>query len=334
MTHPYAAQADEHQELEWLGGGVMRVLLDGERTGGRLAMFRSQAPAGAASPAYVHAREDEIFVLLEGSAIFWIGDERYEADAGSVAFLPRGVPHAYRITEDADLFAVSTPAGLENFFRGAGHDLSMPRPEGFVVTPATMAAAAAANGQAILGPPLPADGVLPRAGSEAVGEPYVARAGAHETLEWIGGGLMRILLTAEHTAGQLAMFRSSAPAGAASPVYAHSREDEIILLLRGGGVFWAGAHRFELAAGGLVFVPRGVPLAYRITADAEMLALTTPGGLESFFRTVGRDVREPRPDGWAIDYALMGEASAATGQTVLGPPLETGDMIPAHALRD
>ncbi|MDP9794035.1 quercetin dioxygenase-like cupin family protein [Catenuloplanes nepalensis] len=327
MTHPYAAQADDHQKLEWLGGGVMEVLLDGERTGGQLAVFRSQAPAGAASPAHVHSREDEIFVLLSGSAVFWIGDRRFEAGEGSVAFLPRGVPHAYRITEDADLFAVSTPAGLENFFRGAGHDLSLPRPEGFTVTPATMAAAAAANGQTILGPPLAVDGVLPRIGTGATGVPYVAGAGEHETVEWIGGGLMRILLAAEHTGAQLAMFRSSAPAGAASPVYTHAREHEIILMLSGSGVYWVGEHRFELTAGGLVLVPRGVPMAHRITADAEILALTTPGGLEAFFRTVGRDVREPRPDGWEIDYELMGRASEATGQTVLGPPLEVGDMI-------
>ncbi|GAB7044513.1 MULTISPECIES: cupin domain-containing protein [Catenuloplanes] len=327
MTHPYAASAEEHQELEWLGGGVMRVLLDGERTGGRLAMFRSQAPAGAASPAHVHSREDEIFVLLRGSAVFWIGARRFEAGEGSVAFLPRGVPHAYRITEDADLFAVSTPAGLENFFRGAGRDLRTPRPAAFEITPATMAAAAAANGQTVLGPPLPLDGVLPRTGSDATGVPYVARAEAHETLEWIGGGLLRILLTAEHTGGQLAMFRSSAPAGAASPVYAHAHEHEIILMLSGSGVYWVGEHRHELRPGGLVLVPPGVPMAHRITEDAETLALTTPGGLEAFFRTVGRDVRAPRPHGWEIDRALLGRAAGATGQTVLGPPPDVDDLI-------
>lgn len=326
MTVPYAATAADHQELEWLGGGTMRVLLDGERTGGQLAMFRSSAPAGAASPAHVHTREDEIFVLLSGSAVYWVGDRRFEADAGSVAFLPRGIPHAYRITSDADLLAMSTPSGLEGFFRDAGHDLSTPKPPGWKVTPETMGKAAADNGQIILGPPLDLDGTLPTGGYPLSGG-YVARSDEHETLEWLDGGLMRILLDEQHTGGQLSLFRSRAPEGAASPVYVHGKEDEIIVMLSGSGIYWVGEHRYELSAGGVVVVPRGVTMAHRITADAETLAVTTPGGLESFFRMAGRDVTQPRPDGWQVSYEVMGQAADATGQTILAAPLQADEMI-------
>ena len=79
-------------------------------------------------------------------------------------------------------------------------------------------------------------------------------------------------------------------------------------------------------------VPRGVPMAHRITSDAETLAVTTPAGLEGFFRVAGRDVRQPRPDGWEVSFAVMAEASEATGQTILGPPLEADQMIPAALL--
>lgn len=249
-----------------------------------------------------------------------------------MAFLPRGVPHAYRITADADILALSTPSGLENFLRGAGHDLSTPKPEGWVVTPQTMGRAAAANGQIILGPPLGPDDALPTTSdAQPAGVPYLAQADEHETLEWLGGGLMRILLSGEHTGGQLAMFRSSAPAGSASPVYVHSKEDEILVLLSGSAIYWVGEHRYELSSGGLVLVPRGVPMAHRIIADAEILAVTAPAGLEAFFRSVGRDVREPRPESWKVSLEQM--ASAATGQTVLGDPLEADAMIPTSLLR-
>nr|WP_221383025.1 cupin domain-containing protein [Actinoplanes polyasparticus] len=336
MTFPYAAQATEHQQLEWLNGGTMQVLLAAEHTGGHLAMFRSLAPAGAASPAHVHSREDEIVMMLSGSATFWSGASRFEVEAGGVAFLPREVPHAYRITSDAEMLALSTPAGLEGFFRGAGHDRSEPKPAGWNITPATMGQAAAANGQTILGPPLGPDGTLPMTstGPLNTGTPYAAQPDEHEAIEWIGGGLMRIPLSGQHTGGRLTLFRSSAAAGSASPVYVHHREDEIMLLLSGSGVFWAGEHRYELSAGGVFVVPRGVPMAYRLTSDAEIVAVTTPAGLESFFRRAGRDVRQPRPDGWELSDDALAEASRATGQAVLGPPLGLDDrMIPVELLK-
>ncbi|MBB5917630.1 quercetin dioxygenase-like cupin family protein [Nocardia transvalensis] len=333
MAISYAAEAADHQQLEWLGGGVMHVLLDGEHTGGQFAMFRSSAPTGAASPAHVHTREDEIVVMLSGSAVFWVGEQRFEVGEGGVAFLPRGVRHAYRITSDADMLVLSTPSGLEDFFRGAGHDLKTPKPEGWQITPETMGKAAAANGQIILGPPLALDGVLPaNADVDSDGVPYVAQASEHETLAWLGGGMMRILLDKDHTGGRLSLFRSSASAGSASPVYVHSMEDEIIVMLSGSGIYWVGEHRYELSAGGVVVAPRGVPMAYRITSDAETLAVATPGGLETFVRTAGRDVRQPRPDSREVSHTVLAEASEKTGQTVLGAPLEADDMIPGALL--
>ncbi len=172
MSLPYFASAAEHERLAWLGGGVMSVLLDRAHTDGQLSLFRSAPAAGSASPVHVHPDEDEIVVLLSGSAVFWVGERRFELDAGGVAMLPRAVPHTYRITsETADLLALSTPGGGENFFRAAGWDLSQPVPEGWTIGPAELAAAAAANGQRVLGPPLSLqDQVIPAALLEAVRE--------------------------------------------------------------------------------------------------------------------------------------------------------------------
>ena len=164
MSVPYLAQAADHQQLRWLGGGVMRIMLDGSNTDGQLTMIRSAAAGGSASPVHVHDQEDEIVVLVKGSGIFWVGDQRFELSEGGVAFLPRNVPHAYRFTSaDVDMLAVCTPAGTEDFFRAAGWDLSSPVPEGWEITPATLAAAAAATGQTVLGPPLAADQMIPSA---------------------------------------------------------------------------------------------------------------------------------------------------------------------------
>jgi quercetin dioxygenase-like cupin family protein len=164
VSIPYLAQAAEHQQIEWLGGGVMHVLLDGLHTDGQAAVFRSSTTGGTASPVHVHADEDEIIVLLEGSGVVWAGEQRTELSAGGVAFLPRGVPHGYRFTSSAvDMLAVTTPSGMENFFRTAGWDLSQPKPDGWKITPAMLAEAAAKNGQTVLGPPLEPCDTMPAA---------------------------------------------------------------------------------------------------------------------------------------------------------------------------
>jgi quercetin dioxygenase-like cupin family protein len=150
----YLAQQDEHQQLEWIDAGIMEVLLDSEITGGQLAVFRSDLPAGAASPVHVHGDEDEIFLLLGGSMSCWVGDDRYELHDGGVAFLPRKLPHAYRVGHrGAHLLTLCTPGGLEGFFRVAGHDLSTAKPAGWAITPERMGAALAVHGGRILGPP-------------------------------------------------------------------------------------------------------------------------------------------------------------------------------------
>lgn len=150
----YIASAQDHQQLAWLGDSTVAVLLDAAVTGGRLAALHSELSAGDAAPVHVHSREDEIFLLLSGSAVVQVGDERHDVGPGGVAFLPRDVPHTYRITSDGTrMLTLCTPAGLEGFFREAGHDLSSPLPDGWSLGPAQLAPAAAAHGVTLLGPP-------------------------------------------------------------------------------------------------------------------------------------------------------------------------------------
>jgi quercetin dioxygenase-like cupin family protein len=107
-------------------------------------------------------------------------------------------------------------------------------------------------------------------------------------LEWRGGGIISILLDAQKTGGQLTMLRSALPAGAASAVHVHADEEEVVLLIRGSGVFWAGQHRYELSDGGVAYLPRKLPHAYLFTSETvDMLGLCIPAGGEEFFRAAG-----------------------------------------------
>ncbi|MCG8922644.1 cupin domain-containing protein [Lentzea sp. CC55] len=154
MSIPHLAQREDQQRLEWIGGSVVSVLLDAEATGGQLTVGRFDAGFGEAPPWHLHHNEDEVFLLLSGSALVWAGDEEHELREGGIVFLPRRVPHSYRITsERADLLLISTPGGLEKMFRHAGRDLRTPRPDGFEIPLPLLAEAAEISGNVVLGPP-------------------------------------------------------------------------------------------------------------------------------------------------------------------------------------
>ena len=154
MSMAYLAQREQQQQLEWLDGGTLAILLDGKATDGQLMVGRFDVGEGEAPPFHMHTREDEVFMLIKGSALVWSGDQEMELSEGSIVYLPRNVPHAYRITSKrADLLMICTPAGIEGMFRHAGRDRATPRPDGFEIRPDRMAQAADMFGNVIVGPP-------------------------------------------------------------------------------------------------------------------------------------------------------------------------------------
>ncbi|MFG3021917.1 cupin domain-containing protein [Streptomyces sp. NPDC048254] len=150
----YLAQPDQQQKLEWLDGGQFAVLLDSAATDGQLTVGRFSVAKGEAPPYHVHTREDEIFMLIKGTALVWSDDQELELSEGGIVYLPKNVPHGYRITSaTADLLMICTPGGIEGMFRHAGRDMSTARPEGFEISKDLMAEAADLYGQIIVGPP-------------------------------------------------------------------------------------------------------------------------------------------------------------------------------------
>ncbi len=83
------------------------------------------ARPGGEPALHVHEREDETYVVLAGELTFQRGDERLDAAAGDVVFLPRGVEHGFALrSPQARLLVVCTPGsgGLASAF----HALSQP----------------------------------------------------------------------------------------------------------------------------------------------------------------------------------------------------------------
>ncbi len=93
-------------------------------------------------------------MLIKGTALVWCDDQEMELNEGGIVYLPKNIPHAYRVTsKKADLLMINTPAGIEGMFRYAGRDKSTPRPDGFEIPSQRLIEASEKFGNVILGPP-------------------------------------------------------------------------------------------------------------------------------------------------------------------------------------
>lgn len=138
------------EEGEQIDNPVVRDVvtkLRGEATDGSMSVMENSAAPGEGPPMHTHANEDESIYVLEGELRFKVGDELLPGPAGSLAFLPRGVPHAWQCVGDrpARVLIHFTPAGMERFFDEFAAD--EPNLEGFK-------RAGAKVGMEIVGPPL------------------------------------------------------------------------------------------------------------------------------------------------------------------------------------
>src|SRR2546426_1735879 len=94
------------------GRSFVLKLLGGE-TGDSIMMFEETVPAGTKSTFHLHRDSDEVAYVLSGEITFMIGDEVTVGGAGTCAFMPRGIPHAWKSTgaETGRVLFLYTPAG-------------------------------------------------------------------------------------------------------------------------------------------------------------------------------------------------------------------------------
>lgn len=112
-----AVTANDGTHLTVLGDQIT-IKLTGDDTQGAFMMFENTNPPGHGIPMHVHRNEDETFYILEGEVEVQLGDKAITAHAGDTVFLPRDVPHGFRITGDkpAHMLITVAPAGFENYF--------------------------------------------------------------------------------------------------------------------------------------------------------------------------------------------------------------------------
>lgn len=105
----------------WSFGGLFTFKLTKAQTDGAIGLIEVALGAGTGPPRHIHPNEDEIYLILEGEVTFSLGDEKLNAGPGAVVYIPRGLPHDFRVDSDtARFYLIFTPAGFEEFFWRCG----------------------------------------------------------------------------------------------------------------------------------------------------------------------------------------------------------------------
>ena len=156
----------------------------------------------------------------------------------------------------------------------------------------------------------------------------VVRAAGGGPATWAMGSLFERLVSGAESDGQLGASLVTQPPGTATPLHVHSREAEAFYLLDGTMSYRAGDDLHLLSEGSFIFLPRGVPHAFRITGSrpARILAIVVPGDLLALYDEVGIPAEErriPGADGLPLDVEIgrWNEVGPRYGLTVVGPPI-------------
>jgi quercetin dioxygenase-like cupin family protein len=104
-----------------VGGMAIRFLVEGEQSGGSVAVFEFEVPVGTrVAAAHSHDGFEETIYGLEGVLTWTVDGTQVEVGPGEALLLRRGVVHQFdnRDDRDAKALAVATPGILgPEYFR-------------------------------------------------------------------------------------------------------------------------------------------------------------------------------------------------------------------------
>lgn len=134
---------------EWLQvtpGERFKIRISSAQTMGACSVIEIVADPHNGVPLHIHNKEEEHFIVLEGTLDIAIGDRRWDAPAGTSATVKRGVPHAWCNPSDTPLhmLVVFSPGHIEGLFRAAAGVGDVDK----------ITAIAARYGTQLIGPPL------------------------------------------------------------------------------------------------------------------------------------------------------------------------------------
>ncbi|HEX8769348.1 MAG TPA: cupin domain-containing protein [Acidimicrobiales bacterium] len=151
-------RASEEGERRWFYGGGLHIWkAKAEETDGAFFLLEVRAEHGKVSPLHIHPDSDETMIVLEGEIVMHLDGVNHTVAAGGVASAPRGVPHAFRVSDPngTRLLCLHTPGCCQDFYWDASEPVSeqgagKPAPVDF---DKVRASAQSSGGTELVGPP-------------------------------------------------------------------------------------------------------------------------------------------------------------------------------------
>jgi mannose-6-phosphate isomerase-like protein (cupin superfamily) len=97
------------------------VLAEAKDTGGAYSIMEQVIPKGPQAFVHLHETQEEAFYILEGHAIYTIGDQKLEAGPGDFLSIPRNTWHSFEsLTRGLRVLNFYAPAGFERLIIESG----------------------------------------------------------------------------------------------------------------------------------------------------------------------------------------------------------------------
>ncbi len=80
-----------------LGGFTMSVKASELETDGQFTLLEADEPPGFGPPLHIHHDCDEAFYVLDGEYLISMDGVEHRCPAGSFIYIPRGMPHGFRV---------------------------------------------------------------------------------------------------------------------------------------------------------------------------------------------------------------------------------------------
>ena len=152
--------------------------------------------------------------------------------------------------------------------------------------------------------------------------PIILAAGEGDKQSFLGGGLHTWKLLAEDTDGAFFLFEDVMVRGKTTPLHRHPEADEMVYILEGEVIVNVDGKETRVGAGGMSFVPKGVPHALLVVSEtARLLSLHSPAATsQAFYRGASESATDDTSE--TVDIARLQASAKANprGIEILGPP--------------
>jgi mannose-6-phosphate isomerase-like protein (cupin superfamily) len=291
-------------------GDSIRALLSAEDTGGEIFVGHMEPPAGYGPPLHVHLKEDEIFIVEQGSFEFTIRNQVVQVGPGTVVYGPRNIPHTWRSVGEGlnRATVISVPANFGVFFGRCAEAFAKGEPD-----MAEVMRIADEHGLLFVSPEQAA--VYPEPTDPNVPQPKIVKQDEGLRIGSKGERGRGILMSGE-TNGQFLLVEVEVEPGYGPPPHVHTREDEVFLIQSGQIEFWIDGTVTQAGPGTVVFAPRNVPHTFRGVGEgtARAIVVVTPGALEQFFMR-----REELQQSGQLDEQKLLNLAAEYGLHIVSP---------------